>query len=135
MARDNSLAQSTYTPACSANSAGYRRYGLVRHYLLFRHLLSFWRRGCLVLVISKLLCPGIMDETAQLGRRKGRKLQKDAKLFKENKLIWRNKETLTSGQMPFSYMGIFSFKGSSRPTLMMLRIQSSISSADSSSLE
>jgi hypothetical protein len=29
----------------------------------------------------------------QLGRRKGRKLQKDAKLFKENKLIWRNKET------------------------------------------
>jgi hypothetical protein len=30
---------------------------------------------------------------AQLGRRKGRKLQKDAKLFKENKWLWRNRET------------------------------------------
>jgi hypothetical protein len=69
------------------NSAGYRRYGLIRHYLLFRHPLSFWRRGCLVLAISKLLCLAIADKTAQLGRRKGRKLQKDAKLFKENKLI------------------------------------------------
>jgi hypothetical protein len=44
-------------------------------------------------------------------------------------------ETLTFGQLPFSYIGIFRFKGSSRPTLMMLRIRSSISSVDSSSFE
>jgi hypothetical protein len=31
-------------------------------------------------------------------------------------------EALTFGQLPFSYIGIFSFRGLSRPTLMMLRI-------------
>jgi hypothetical protein len=61
-----------------------RRYGLIRHYLLLHHLLSFARRGCLVLIVSKLFRPRITDETAQLGWWKGRKLRRNAKLFKKN---------------------------------------------------
>jgi hypothetical protein len=49
------------------------------------------------LIIGELFRPRITDEMAQLGRWKGRKLQKDAKLFKENKWLWWNRETLTSG--------------------------------------
>jgi hypothetical protein len=54
---------------------GYRHYGIIRHVLLFRYLLSFCRWGYFILIIiSEILRPRITDGMVQLGRRKGRKL-------------------------------------------------------------
>jgi hypothetical protein len=50
---------------------------LTRRSSLFRYwggLVSFWRRGFFLFVISKLLRPGIADEMTQLRRGKGGKL-------------------------------------------------------------
>jgi hypothetical protein len=84
MARNDSLAQPTNAPASTANATRNRHYRFIRHYLFLRHLLSFGRRGCLVLIISKILRPRIADETAQLRWRQGRKLRRNVKLFEKN---------------------------------------------------
>jgi hypothetical protein len=84
MARDDSFAHAANAPASTANATWNRHYRLIRHYLFLRHLLSFGRRGCLVLIISKVLRPRIADETAQLRRWQGRELRRNVKLFKEN---------------------------------------------------
>jgi hypothetical protein len=84
MARDHPFAHSTNAPASTTNATRNCHYRLIRHYLFFRHLLSFGRRGCLVLIISKILSPRIADETAQFRGRQGRELRRNVKLFKEN---------------------------------------------------
>jgi hypothetical protein len=83
MARDDSLAHSRNAPASTANAMRNRHYRLIRHYFFFRHLLSFGRRGGLVLIISKILRPRIADETAQLRGWQRRELRRNVKLFKE----------------------------------------------------
>jgi hypothetical protein len=47
----------------------------------------------------------------------GRKAAEKCKLVKKNKQLWRIKMMLTSRQLPFSYMGIFSSNFSSRAHL------------------
>jgi hypothetical protein len=84
MARDHSFAHSTNAPASTANATRNRHYRLICHYLFFCHLLSFGRRGYLVLIVSKILRPRIVDETAQFRGWQGRELRRNAKLFKEN---------------------------------------------------
>jgi hypothetical protein len=84
MARDHSFAHSTNAPASTANATRNHHYRLIRHYLFFRHLLSFGRRGYLVLIVSKILRPRIADETAQLIGWQGRELRRNVKLFKES---------------------------------------------------
>jgi hypothetical protein len=59
-------------------------YRFIRHYLFLRHLMFFGRRGCLVLIVSKILHPRIADETAQFRGWQGRELRRNVKLFKEN---------------------------------------------------
>jgi hypothetical protein len=84
MARDYSFAHPTNAPASTANATRNRHYRFIRHYLFLRHLLSFGRRGCLVLIVSKILRPRIADETAQLRWWQGRELRRNVKLFKKN---------------------------------------------------
>jgi hypothetical protein len=71
-------------PTSTTHATRNRCYRFIRHYLLFRHLLSFGRQGRLVLIVSKLFCPRIADEMAQLRWWQGRKLWRNAKLFKKN---------------------------------------------------
>jgi hypothetical protein len=84
MARDYSFAHPTNAPASTANATRNRHYRFIHHYLFLRHLLSFGRQGCFILIVSKILRPRIADETTQLGWWQGRELRRNVKLFRKN---------------------------------------------------
>jgi hypothetical protein len=84
MARDDSFAHPTNAPASTANAMRNRHYRFICHYLFLRHLLSFGRQGCLILIVSKILRLRIADEATQLRWWQGRELRRNVKLFKKN---------------------------------------------------